>query len=172
VPGEVVRRGVHGTSQERAKQIIDGGFNLGGGRRGKGVYFWSEGPNADRLARDWFRQACEAGNYRTETNPQAAIVRASITVDVTEFMDCKDPEIAAMLERASMSYAGRRVNNSDMSGFYEAFYLAYERKSHRKIKLIQTDVSPPGPSKDWYPVPLLGHPSCYVVRDRECIAIL
>lgn len=176
-------KGTHGTCISHAERIALHGFKMKSGRRGTGAYFWAYTGTlkgyATSLAKAWWTQAVAWGQYNSCENQDFRVLCVKINIEDELFLDLEEHEmrgrLAAFLnESYSKSIPADRIHLAERA--YDAFVNIIERQLNKKFKAIHVTVNPPKrdcfENADRLPeFDLMGMPSCYVVKDNNCIAI-
>lgn len=167
-------RGVHGTSVSRAQGIQINGFQKSRGRFGIGVYFWSESPYAEYLAKSWWNfQNTTKNRYSKDKNKGCAVIWGRCQSLENEFLDLDNREIKNRLaELCIEKKLGYTTNSRNLAAIIVLFVSKLEEKLGITFKVIETTVATaPKEFVENYPIGALGAPSCLIVFDEACINI-
>jgi hypothetical protein len=169
----VTYEGSHGTTKERAKNILSFGFRIRGARHryGAGVYFWKKSHHYINLAIGWHKYAEKTGLYRYDKNTSCTVIIADLVAEENEVLDLED----ALLKDKIAKLAEEKNINEDwkaISSLVEAFVQLIQAELKIKYKIVLKKATPP--PKDCcpkYPYNLLGWPDCCIVKDVTCIEL-
>lgn len=166
MPEDIVSyKGSHGTSRSRADKISKAGFERGRGRAGTGIYFWLEGPYCLELAKEWFNQLKSSGKISDETDPECAIIIASLKAYKSEVLDLENYTLKNKI--AQLRKEKKFTGNS--RALHECFVNQLQKEAGTYFKILLVRVTTPKPSS--YPLQDLGSPICCVARNKDCIFI-
>jgi hypothetical protein len=165
-------KGTHGTTETRAFSIKKNGFKISLGRVGNGVYFWCDGPYAEKLAEAWWEFCSDSGDYNSDPEKDCAILITSLNISENEYLDLEQKEIKSQLATLAVTKLRRPREHADIHAVRTLFIRQLETKLRVTFKVIETSVSPP-PKRycEFYPIELLGAPHCYLALDNSCIVI-
>jgi hypothetical protein len=171
---EIELAGVHGTSVTRTQSIQKNGFRKSLGRLGEGVYFWSDNPFAEYLAKAWWEFESSRNAYKDDENPNCSTIQASFQIEENDYLNLDERDIKNALAQLCIDQKlGYSANSKEMAATVMAFVERLEKKMDHKFKVMESTVSTaPKRFVDRYPVALLGAPSCCIVFDETCIKIL
>lgn len=167
-------RGAHGTSVSRANSIQKNGFQKSNGRFGRGVYFWSESPYAEYLAKSWWNfQSTTKDLYKYDSNKGCAVIWGLCQLLENEFLDLDNKEIKKRLaELCIKRNLGYSINTRKLAATIVLFVSMLEKTLGNSFKVIETTVATaPKEFVEKYPISALGAPSCLIVFDEACINI-
>lgn len=168
---KIIREGTHGTTASRASKIKENGFSCsGGGRVGKGAYFWRSGTFAERLAVSWYRKMSEEGHYWQDVDPACVVICAKFELKKSEFLDLElyenKQKLAALTERMNW----RKPNEA--AKLYDALINAVQSGAGVKIRVLEVRVTTAGPQYcNYYPIEVVGLPLCLVAKDKDIVSI-
>lgn len=163
--------GTHGTSQSRANYILKNGFKISSGRAGKGVYFWCDGPYAEKLAIAWWEFCNSRNKFKNDDEKECNILLANFGIQDEEFLDLERRDIKAGLAQMAVN-RGIESDRDSQNALRAAFIRKLESELNVKFKVIELSVSLPGREFcSFYPLGLIGSPHCYLVFDANCINI-
>ena len=168
---EICYNGSHGTSLTLYNKIKKTGFRLSSdrvGRAGKGIYFWAEGPLYLRLAKEWFIDRKKKGIYE-ESNPECAIVIATLKVQSTEYIDFEDVTLKGEIYALGIEKGLNLDNALAIAKLYNLFINKLEERLKTTIKIFTIRAAPPEGSS--YPIKAIGAPLCCVARTLNSITI-
>ena len=168
----IVKKGSHGTSETRAATICTGGFIVGSGRAGTGVYFWAESPYWTELAAGWYRFALSRRQYDKEARRAGVIIFVEITVDETEVFYCENAVVASLIASLFRRMGlNREASDEDMARLWDGFIKEMERKQGVTYKVLEKRLAPPPREFCDYPIQRLDAPFAYMVRFPECVHV-
>lgn len=168
--------GTHGTCVSCADSIKASGFNAPteAGKAGKGVYFWAHGKlhteTARKLAVGWHACASRLGAYSAYPNKDCAVLWAEIPVHRDAYLDFNDSDVEDLLNHlVAIARDGKKQNepidHELIHKVHEYVIETAEQQQGCAIDVIRAKVPPPK-KMDFIEKVYIGHPSCYVVRNR------
>ncbi|MBO5566819.1 MAG: hypothetical protein J5934_06350 [Succinivibrio sp.] len=145
--------GLHGTSEENAKLIDAGGFDLSkDGYYGAGVYFYENNEKGLAYAINWARNIKKFAKI--------GIVKADIYCNVVFYIDVTDPNYA-LKERIDSFKTSGQDRIKTIKNLLKTFIKRVEQINQKKFLLFKVYV-PEGMHKGW---------DCgYVVKSTKIIA--
>lgn len=165
-------QGTHGTSATNAQAIAETQFQLASGRAGTGVYFWLDEEFSEVLAIGWYKYLKSIGRFKSDRNPECAIVIAEIQADESDILDFEDSSIKRQILKLAQKRKIDFYNTKALAALSNLFISQLEGKLKVTFKIIILKVAPP--PKDFcrkYPITIIGAPLCCVARSTECITI-
>jgi hypothetical protein len=173
-------KGTHGTCSSNADSIRASGFRYSNvGLRGGGIYFWGYlldelETDAKALAIAWWRFAKKRGDYAKAASSRCSVIFADLKVENQDILDFEDQQVREQFIVYSQKVYERiqGVNpNEKISTIYDMFISEVEESIGKTFKMIQVKVQAPKTYKKVLPIDLTGQPSCYVIRNLDCIEI-
>ncbi len=169
----IVLKGTHGTSVSNSEGIESDGFRKTNGLRGRGVYFWKDGPYSKLLARESYQHKLSSGGFAGQVDMSYAAVLVDIRSPKDGFVDFTNGEWRGYLESYFANIA--RLPTGDrrnvVSAAYNLFFYKLKQKVEFELTVVCLFVPSPEGRKGKYPVDVLGHPCCYVAMDEGAIKI-
>jgi len=161
-------KGTHGTTASCAEQIEKEGFKIFGGYRGTGIYFWRKNIYAEDLAIAWYLTSISQKHHSQDSDKRCTIISANISIDDDEFVSLESPNI-----KDNMAILFKKLGYADHINaikFYDEFFELLEMELDHSIKVVE--IAYPAPRIcQIYPRQTLSMPSCYIVRNADCISI-
>jgi len=173
-------KGTHGTCSSNAESIIANGFKYSNiGLRGGGIYFWGYILDdlevyAKDLAIAWWRFAKKKGDYANAVSSRCSVIFADFKIDNQDILDFEDQHIREQFTVYSQKvYQRIKAINPDekISTIYDMFISDVEKSMGKTFKMIHVKVQAPKTYKKVLPMDLTGQPSCYVIKNLDCIEI-
>jgi hypothetical protein len=176
----MIIKGTHGTCSSNADSIRANGFTCSKvALRGEGVYFW--GYMSDELeiyARDlaiaWWRFAKKRGDYANMANQNCSVIFVHLNVEDQDILDFEDPQIREKFiifyQKVFEKFEGKSEIEK-ISDTYNRFVNKLEKSIGKTFSMLHVKVQAPKRYEKMLPIDITGQPSCYVVRDLECIEI-
>jgi hypothetical protein len=173
-------KGTHGTCSSYADSIISSGFRYSNvGLRGGGIYFWGYILDelevyAKDLAIAWWQFAKKKGDYAKAASSRCSVIFANLKVENQDILDFEDQQVREQFIVYSQKVYERikGINpNEKISTIYDMFVSEVEESIGKTFKMIHVKVQTPKTYKKLLPIDLMGQPSCYVIRNLDCIEI-
>lgn len=176
-------KGTHGTCVSFASDIRRRGFDVGAGRRGSGMYFWSYSNTARDyatcLAKAWWKYAFEIGRYQSASDSGCEVLNVIIEVEEENFLDLEEHAMKQKLVPFLNDIYKRTASSSHKKiavKAYDLFVEQIEKQRSNPIKVVHVTVSPP--SQKYFTEECTRSlsseacmPACYVVKDNKCIVV-
>uniref|UniRef100_UPI00402AE19D hypothetical protein n=1 Tax=Succinivibrio sp. TaxID=2053619 RepID=UPI00402AE19D len=132
--------GYHGTSEENAKLIDAGGFELSkDGYYGKGVYFYENNEKGLSYSINWARNIKKFENI--------GIVEAEIYCNIDLYLDITNPDYA-LKERIKSFKMNGQDRNKSIKNLLKTFIKRVEQANQNEFDLFKVFV-PEGMHKGW-----------------------
>lgn len=164
--------GTHGTTRARFEKIDKLGFKISEGRRGTGVYFWSDSPFSFRLSLAWWKQCSDEGRYKGDNDKRCAIIFAKVnTNNENEHLNLDDDRIKKNVFQLIQKNKKIELTKRQMCSLYDVIVRRYENKGRVKLKVLKAFVPPPNIRELKYPTATVGNPACFIARALDCIDI-
>lgn len=173
-------KGTHGTCYSNAESIRNNGFRYSKiNLRGGGIYFWGYILDdlevyAKDLAIAWWRFAKKRGDYANAVSSSCSVIFAEFKIDNQEILDFEDQQIREQFIVYSQKVYPRikAINsNEKISTIYDMFISDVEKSMGKSFKMIHVKVQAPKTYNKVLPMDLTGQPSCYVIKNLDCIDI-
>jgi hypothetical protein len=145
-------KGIHGTCEQAAEQILAHGFKSADtrARAGSGVYFWAYSnydQRARQLARAWWEQKAADHEYDHFQRRGFSMLHLDLKVEVGEYLDLdsvpSQDDLLAM--EANLTARGMSLTS-------ELLYAAYMRVAEKRaadrgqtLKVVKAMMPPPSP---------------------------
>lgn len=145
-------KGIHGTCEQAAEQILAHGFKAADtrARAGSGVYFWayhSYEQRARQLARAWWEQKSADHEYDHFHRRGFAMLHLDLKVEIGELLDLDSVASQDDLLAVEANLLARGIPLSS-----EVLYAAYMRVAEKRaadrgrtLKVVKAMMPPPGP---------------------------
>ena len=169
---EITFNCAHGTSNSRKNEILENGFNFGNGTCGKAVYFWTgiDDFSID-LAKYWVN--LKKQNGQIDEN-EGSVIKCQIKVPKDSTLDLSSFEMVKAYSNFILKNGCKDLCALDetkrialLKNFLETFifenrekdYICYLTRHYIEINENLT-----------FPVKILGHPFCLVVKSLKVIS--
>jgi len=170
-------KGTHGTCSSNADSIRANGFRYSNvGLRGGGIYFWGYILDdlevyAKDLAVAWWRFAKKKGDYAKAASSRCSVIFADLKVESHDILDFEVRQVREQFIVYSQKVYERIKGINKISTIYDMFVSDVEESIGKTFKMIHVKVQAPKTYKKVLPIDLTGQPSCYVIRNLDCIEI-
>jgi len=133
--------GKHGTSTTNAESIKKNGFTPFPGRRGKGIYFWKDGPFAEALAHESYSFNFKKRSFSGQRNPNCTIITAKLYTEEDGLFDLtKDYNFEAFVSYIKTINLTAPTEREERKKFYaqkiDEFIVEIEARAGLKVKVI------------------------------------
>jgi len=165
--------GSHGTTVTKWLDIKYNGFSLGGGERGRGIYFWENNVYAKELALGWYVTATRRNDspYKDDPKKECAIIWAELEADKGEIID-----FTGQNYRKQILTLIKKLDTTDKRDeaykLYDEYIDMLEIELGYKIKFAIAMVYPPSGKFNVFPTQLYGMAPCYIAREPSCIGLV
>ncbi|MDA3810822.1 MAG: hypothetical protein PF518_10920 [Spirochaetaceae bacterium] len=165
--------GTHGTTISRAESLCRTGFEISAGRGGTGAYFWRNNSYATVLAKGWYDNATRRGDYSKDINKKYSCLSVRISLSEEFYLNLEDPEIrdhlALVLKMRGLGWESSK-DREKLAQVFDMFISDLESDLGIEYEAWQIRIA--APNKVDYPYNALGHPICYIVKNKKRITII